>query len=99
MPNRNLADVETVKVLQITDLHILPSPDDTLAGVNTEQCFYEVLSLARQHHWPADLILFTGDLAQHPSRASYLRLLRAFNNLGLPCVCLPGNHDDTGLMS
>jgi Icc protein len=87
-----------LKILQISDLHILPSPEDTLMGVNTEYYFRQVLAHAYAKHAPFDLILVTGDLCQHPSLESYQRLLQILQDTGSPALCLPGNHDDFVLM-
>ena len=45
-----------------------------------------------------DLILLTGDLAQDPCYASYRRILTSLEAYQIPCICLPGNHDDYELM-
>jgi Icc protein len=87
-----------LKVLQITDLHILPKPDDTLLGVNTEKYFKRVLQHAHEQHGKFDLILVTGDLAQYPCPESYQRILTILQEKKTPCLCLPGNHDDALLM-
>lgn len=93
-------------ILQLSDLHILATPDDTLLGVNTEHYFQACLEQAvrlclqqtdteKQHF---DLILLTGDLAQAPGLASYRRILTCLEAYKAPCICLPGNHDDYELM-
>jgi len=87
-----------VSILQITDLHILPDLDETFLGINTEYYFHAVLELAFAEHHHFDLILLTGDLAQHPSPASYQRILNSLEVHNTPCICLPGNHDDYQLM-
>jgi 3',5'-cyclic-AMP phosphodiesterase len=88
----------TLSILQITDLHILPGPDETMLGINTEHYFHAVLELAFTEHHHFDLILLTGDLAQHPCKASYQRILNSLEATNMPCICLPGNHDDYKLM-
>lgn len=93
------ADERVVKIVQITDLHILPSENATVGGVNTWACYKSVLALAQKNRWPPDLILCTGDLAHAPSREGYQRLRKSFESLALPCICLPGNHDDGELMA
>ncbi|MGZ8918448.1 MAG: hypothetical protein ACXW0T_09525 [Methylobacter sp.] len=35
-----------ISILQITDMHILATPEDTLLGINTAYYFKEVLDLA-----------------------------------------------------
>ena len=88
----------TLSLLQITDMHILPGQDETFLGINTEHYFHAVLGLAFAEHHHFDLILLTGDLAQHPCPASYQRILNALEATNTPCICLPGNHDDCDLM-
>lgn len=85
-------------VLQLSDLHILPSSEDTLMGVKTEYYWKSVLKLATTNHRDADLIIVSGDLAQEPSPASYQRIQRSLLNTSIPSICLPGNHDDYGMM-
>lgn len=88
----------TLSILQISDLHILPESHNTLLGVNTEYYFNAVLDLAFKNHDPFDLILVTGDMAQDPCLESYQRILERLNKTNIPCLCLPGNHDDLSLM-
>ena len=90
--------VTDLSILQITDLHILPCLNETLLGINTEHYFLAVLKLALAENGPFDLILVTGDLAQDPSLESYLRILQHLEATQIPCICLPGNHDDVQLM-
>jgi len=90
--------VSPISILQITDLHILPDLDETFLGINTEHYFHAVLELAFAEQSHFDLILLTGDLAQHPSIASYQRILNSLEATQTPCICLPGNHDDFELM-
>ncbi|MGR9106425.1 MAG: 3',5'-cyclic-AMP phosphodiesterase [Gammaproteobacteria bacterium] len=86
------------EVLQITDLHFLPGEEQTLLGVRTEQSARHVVELARAKAWPPDLIVITGDLTQEPLAATYQRLDRYLASLGIPCLCLPGNHDNPRIM-
>jgi len=87
-----------LSILQITDLHILSGPDETMLGIKTEHYFHAVLDLAFAEHQHFDLILVTGDLAQDPCTASYQRILERLEATHTPCICLPGNHDDYDLM-
>lgn len=87
-------------VLQITDPHILATPEATLLGINTAYYFDAVLNHAFSSGQQYDLCLLTGDLAQDPCQASYayiLSKLQAFELL-CPFICLPGNHDDFNIM-
>lgn len=96
-PNKNPVN-GAVEVLQITDLHLLSASNQTLLGVNTEESALHVIELAKSTVWPPDLIVFTGDLTQEPKASTYRRLARHLSSLDVPCVCLPGNHDDPRLM-
>lgn len=87
-----------ISILQITDPHILPTPEDNLLGINTEYYFHACLEQAFASNQHFDLILLTGDLAQHPCKASYQRILNTLEAYKIPSVCLPGNHDDYELM-
>ena len=91
-------DPRPLQLLQFTDTHLFADAGGTLLGVNTEQSLLSVLTLARQRHWPPDLVLTTGDLVHDGSAAAYARFLRHFRDLGVPVYCLPGNHDETATL-
>jgi 3',5'-cyclic-AMP phosphodiesterase len=86
------------KILQITDMHILPQETDTLNGINTELSFQRVLADAHKQHGTFDLMLLSGDLAETPSLAVYQRIANYLRQFQTPVICLPGNHDDWSLM-
>lgn len=88
-----------LSILQLTDLHLMSAPDATLLGVNTAHYFHAVLEQALSEQSSIDLILLTGDLAQEACPASYDYLLSYLEQLQIPCLCLPGNHDDVLLMA
>ncbi|MDP2904180.1 MAG: 3',5'-cyclic-AMP phosphodiesterase [Methylovulum sp.] len=97
----NLSDcltTDSLSILQLTDLHILANHDTTLLGINTTYYFEAVLAMAFAQHRTFDLILLTGDLAQDAVIDSYQYILDKMNAFGIPCLCLPGNHDDPALM-
>lgn len=87
-----------LSILHLTDPHILPEPDDTLLGIDT--CYYldKVIKSATESSHNFDFCLLTGDLAQHAQAKSYHRLLVSLKKLRIPCMCLPGNHDDFQVM-
>lgn len=85
-------------ILQISDLHVLPQPEDKLLGVQTEYYFHAVLKHAFEYRANYDLILISGDLAQSPCVSSYTRILKTLQTYHLPVRCLAGNHDDFPLM-
>ncbi len=85
-------------LLQLSDLHILETPEKTLLGIKTEQYFHAVLAHAFAQKSNYDLILLTGDLAQTPCNASYARILQKIEEYKIPTLCLAGNHDNYSLM-
>jgi len=88
-----------VRILQLTDLHLYGDPDGRLLGQNTRDTLESVLALAQRRHWPPHALLLTGDLV-HDERVEGYRFLRErIARLGLPCYCLPGNHDRIDLLA
>ena len=90
--------MSTFSVLQISDLHVLPEPDDKLLGVQTEYYLHAILKHAFKYRANYDLILVSGDLAQSPCVQSYTRIFKMLQFYNLPVRCLAGNHDDFTLM-
>lgn len=82
-----------VRVLQFSDIHLYEDSQRTLLGLNTGYSFANVLELAKQQHWPPDLVLVTGDLVHNGSAAAYKKLQTYLGALQIPVFCLPGNHD------
>ncbi|MDC1288376.1 3',5'-cyclic-AMP phosphodiesterase [Gammaproteobacteria bacterium] len=91
-------DPAIVRLIQITDCHILARARDCLQGMNTRASFEAVCQAAMADNSDLDLILATGDLSQDASPASYQYLAQKFNELQLPLFWLPGNHDDSNAM-
>ena len=88
-----------LKVIQITDTHIRSRPGSRLWGVDVDQSLNAVLERVLKVHWPADLILLTGDLVQDEGAAAYQRLHEFMQPFQVPVYCLPGNHDDPAVMA
>jgi len=87
-----------LRVLQISDPHLLENTTDTLLGLNTQKSFEMTLQHALEHYAPVDFLLMTGDLAQDGKTAGYQRLAQSLTQQQLTMYCLPGNHDDPALM-
>ncbi|MCX7112974.1 MAG: 3',5'-cyclic-AMP phosphodiesterase [Proteobacteria bacterium] len=96
--NRTAQPTKPIRIIQITDFHLLADPRQTMMGINTEQSFLAVLEHAWRNHGGNALFLLTGDLVQDPSIATYKRLRDRLEMLSAPCYCLPGNHDDPELI-
>lgn len=87
-----------IRILQITDLHIMAQSGQTLLGVDTEASFRNVLHKALSREKQVRLVLLTGDLAQDPVASAYQRLRGWLEQIDWLYYCLPGNHDDPELM-
>jgi len=91
--------MKSSRVVQITDLHILPEAGATLVGVDTAQSLSKVLDDIGQLSPPADLIIASGDLTDDGSPAAYRRLRDLFKPADRPIYVLAGNHDETANMN
>ena len=86
-----------VRILQLTDCHILARAGERLRGVDTRRSFEKVMAAALEDR-QADLLLATGDLSEDGSAEAYRYLSARFDAAGIPTFWLPGNHDDTAVM-
>ncbi len=91
--------IDSLRLVQFTDMHLYADVNRDLLGVVTEQSFLDTLQLARAEQWPVTAVLATGDLVHDYSVAGYRRLRAHFATLDVPVHCLPGNHDDPDLMA
>lgn len=86
---------DSLRVLHITDLHLHADTDSELYGVNTDNSFRAALDAGiGSGGGPPDVILVTGDIAEDCSREAYERFHSVMQGVGVPILCLPGNHDD-----
>lgn len=94
----SLTEGETARLVQITDPHLFASHEGQLLGVNTAQSLSAVLNTLSATHYPAHLMLATGDISQDYTPESYHNFVEAIRFLDFPCHYLPGNHDDPRVM-
>jgi 3',5'-cyclic-AMP phosphodiesterase len=88
----------TVRIFQLTDLHLLANPDGTFHKVPPLRTLQEVLDSFRSDVDEHDLIVVSGDIAQDESRGAYELLRSALGPLVSRCRIIPGNHDDRALI-
>jgi Icc protein len=89
-----------VRVVQFTDCHLVEKPGGTFLGIQPQRTLDAVIESARRHpHWPPDLVLLTGDLAQDCSPVTYRRIRGQAATCKVPIAMLPGNHDDRACMA
>lgn len=83
----------TTRLVQFTDLHWYTDPAGEYRGMNTRASFTRVLAAARAERWPPDALLMSGDLVDDGSAEGYRALAETLAPLGMPALCIPGNHD------
>ncbi len=84
----------SVRIVQLTDLHLYEQRDRVLAGVPTWETFDAVLEQVRERHADLDYLILTGDLAQDEAPQTYMMLREALGEWLPRCRIIPGNHDD-----
>jgi Icc protein len=87
-----------LRIIQVTDCHILADDDGRLRGVNTRRSFEAVMAAALEECGRPDLLLATGDLSEDGSAEAYRYLAAQFEAVRVPTFWLPGNHDDCAVM-
>lgn len=91
-------DPEPVRVLHLTDTHLLADPTAQWGHAHPAAALKQVLASIRHDPWRPDLCLVSGDLAEDGSDAAYVQLRDALDSLGVPVRVVPGNHDDPQVM-
>lgn len=102
--------LSSVMLFQFTDLHLFPSRDGKLLGINTFDSLQQVFELALEQEDIPDAILATGDLAQHATAETYHLLQSCFETFCrqlrktesaplIPVYWLAGNHDEVEMMA
>src|SRR5680860_370755 len=82
-----------LRVLQLTDPHLMAGADGALLGVNTRDSLDAVIAEVLKSHGQPDLILATGDLAQDGSEEAYRVLGDRLDAFSCGSAWLAGNHD------
>ncbi|RME70111.1 MAG: 3',5'-cyclic-AMP phosphodiesterase [Planctomycetota bacterium] len=95
-----MAATDAVRLLQITDMHLVADRAGRVRGVCGHESLGAVLAAARSraHVWPPDAVLATGDLSDDGSAASYRHFRERVAGLEAPVYWIPGNHDDRAVM-
>jgi len=85
-----------MKIAQITDLHIGLEGQDTY-NVDVRDNF--LLILGEVVFAKPDLVIITGDLCfDEGVKETYVWIKEKLDNINIPYLILPGNHDDTQMM-
>lgn len=81
-----------MKIIQITDTHLLP-PGGTLHGLDPAEQLRRVVADLVDRHADADLVAITGDLCNDGDPAAYALLREILAPLAVPVRLMLGNHD------
>ena len=84
--------MDTLRLIQFTDTHLLASAEAELRGMRTLPSLRACLERASEWHFPVDALVLSGDLVQDEPRG-YDAIRSLFANLGVPVLVVPGNHD------
>lgn len=88
--NKQLA---ALKIIHITDTHLLKRANDSFYGFNTRNSFEKVVQKSLAEHPDADCIILTGDISQNGEMQSYHQLRSIIEQIDIPVYAVPGNHD------
>lgn len=84
--------MNSVRLVQFTDTHLLGDPHGGLRGVTTLPRLQACLAHAQRRFLPADAIAITGDIV-HDEAAGYGAIDLLFGQSDSPVLLVPGNHD------
>lgn len=82
-----------MKLIHISDTHIVPGPD-TLYGLNPRERLAAAVADINRHHADAAACVITGDLTHWGEPAAYAALGEILAGLAVPPILLLGNHDN-----
>lgn len=83
-----------MRLIQISDCHLLPDPKDRLKDWSTHGSLRKLLERVKTSEKKAHGIIFTGDISQQGDAQSYKNLNQLLSFTQKPVFALPGNHDD-----
>lgn len=82
-----------LRIIHITDTHLVDQPDQTFHNFDTAAYLAAVLEDSLGRYPETDLLLFTGDISQTGSESSYAIFESLIQPYDLPVYSVPGNHD------
>lgn len=90
----------SLQIAQFSDTHLFSSQEQLHFGANVFNNLKQVLSSIADNE-TVDLIMFTGDLTQDHTLASYKAFVRLIyeSNICKPVYFVSGNHDDPKIMA
>ncbi len=95
----NPTDNKSIKIIQITDTHVLNDGESVFDDFDTSKSLTSVIDVIKREEGDADVVLVTGDLVHTPSEAAYQKLADHLASVPASLFYLPGNHDDRAMMN
>lgn len=84
--------MESVRLLQFTDMHLFGDPSGRLRGVACLPALQAAVADASRRSHRMNALLLTGDLVQDDPEG-YRWIRHVFGDSKVPVLCLAGNHD------
>lgn len=81
-------------IAQISDPHLSIPPDHAESDDEAAAALQRAVTHLNQLPAPPDLVIVTGDCADHGSASEYERVRELLGGLNAPAYVIPGNHDD-----
>lgn len=88
----------SIRILQLSDPHLLSHPEGRIRGVPTFQTFCQVLQYVEDEEISFHWMVMTGDLAHDGKRQTYQLLRSVLEDQFPQCCLLPGNHESPALL-
>ncbi|HIP44164.1 MAG TPA: phosphodiesterase [Sulfurospirillum arcachonense] len=82
-----------MKIIQLSDLHLIENGSESLYGINPNFRLKEALKSIQKNHSDAKFIVITGDLTDNASSKAYEILSENIKNSLIPVYMILGNHD------
>lgn len=86
-----------LKIIQITDLHLLANKEEEIGGVYPYSTLKQVVSMVNRVK-DIDCVIVTGDIAHHSEYEAYLHANELLSTIDSPVYWLQGNHDFAQVM-
>jgi len=88
-----------LKILQLSDLHLIGENSNSLYGICPYNRLQKALKSIEEWHSDADFIVLTGDLTDDASSGAYTLLEKTIQESSIPIYPILGNHDKRDVFS
>lgn len=90
--------MQPMRIVQITDLHVLADDDAEICGVKPNRSLARVIDDINRLTPAAELVIASGDLTDAGSPQAYRRLAEILQELDCRVYVMAGNHDEVDVM-